>query len=622
MKINCCIAAAILAYCAAATPTFSNSTKPQPSPSLPSDPISLLISPIGIVKPITPTKFSNTSDHPGNLEDFPTISEDYTLQEHDKNGTHRPNHHHTGGHGPVIHPAPKNHKNGTLRNSHDLANKLHDLMTIKDHGKNGTTEPMFHPDGLGGPGPVMQPPRPTVQHNATTGKYHPHSVLDIFGAHKKGNLTAVAKTNKTTKASPEEEEPVIVFYISSRNDGKPGNCPSKALHPREIIHNHDQDHTIIDDCKINTAEKNYKEANAIISQAKTEISSVHSDKTSNSHKTIADASNELNGMVDLPPHLREFYLDQLAKLNATSANTFTDSSSSNTSLDTYTKSDPKDGTSSTDSQYHSVNVTTVNSHDELAIDGHVPIDLSSKTSSETHIQPKPTSLPSASSLISSTVATSSHTEVPSFVTSIRKPSTSEFASATSASESWISSSKHLLIPSSTTASTIRTSAPMNSTHIRGDVGDISTKHSSIPSSTTLLTITTSAPQNATQSKGHKLGEIFTRFGRPKSITTSPSPTSTKEIEAASTHSSPLPTSSFIDNGDDDEEVPNSDIVGSNGQELAPVQTQRRGQMAYVNEIQLLNKSHMERVVACKSNVTCISETNRNFALALGQLKYN
>ncbi|KUJ06487.1 uncharacterized protein LY89DRAFT_678752 [Mollisia scopiformis] len=685
MKINCCIAAAILAYCAAAAAAASpNPTSTMTSASLPSEPVSLFVFPDGAIKSKTPGSSNTASKNPGNLEDFPTIREDFSLNHH-KNGTHRSGYrpgYRPGGHGPVVHPHHgKDHKNETLSKEHHLDARALDHK----HGKNSTINhyrPIFRPMGHGGYGPVMLPPHPVAKHNASHGMHshpaakhnttigkqshhgakhnftlgmHSHPVakhnttLEKQHAHienwknkiisdfKKGNLSVVEMlkalhvlhgsqpanitspaTLNTTSAAPQtEDEAIMSYFISSSEDAQPGNCSMrKAIEARKIIHNHDQDHTIVDDCKITSAEKTSKEASSIISKTKTEITNVHSDKTSNKHKTLADASDEINGMVDLPPQLVDYYLDQLAKMNASNANTFNNTTGGKTTLKTYTKTDPKEGTGSSDTNYRSINVTSVNRHEELEMDGHVPISVNSKAYNET---PALSSSSLLSSIEHSSVATSLDVKLTPTVHSSIEPAITHEASTTSFSKSSISL-EHSSTPSPTTFSSVTTSTPDATAEANKKLASVLASRlraisvhttTDSPKETTQPSTSTSEQENDNQPTATSTNEEETPIQTPK-------PSTDAKKKLASLLRPKFGGQTSTDSASAKKTT--SPEETSNGGETT--QPERRGQKAYINEVARLSKVHMDATSACKSNVTCVAESNQNYALALSEVKYH
>lgn len=571
MKINDAIAAAILAYCVVAAPTSLNSTA-ENSAALPSEPILQMISPSGLLQPVSPKKQNATRSEIGNLEDFPTIIEDHHGNEDEEpRPPFRP--FGRGGHGPVVNP--------------------------KHHPQNKTSKTWFHP-ATGGP----------LHHN-----HHNITLIPVNVTHP----TPLKDIDETPASDVGE---IKVSYRSTSNDS--GTCSAKANAKRSIGHEHDQEHTIIDECDTYTKEENSKTGDTITSHGRVHVGTVHSDRVGESHRNFNDGVNKIDGVEglnDLPPQLQENYLDELAKLNTTKMNYDINEKHNNSTLTTDTKSNPNDGSSSSETDLHTINISSHRVHDEVKVDTK-PAASVDNTQDKKATQSSSLPLPASSSI--SSVETSAHVEPTPTSQSSKVDSTSTPSTVYSTSTSTptpvallIESLFHLLAtrthsiarPSSTFASSSvieskseskPSMVPASSSFIESN---IQSKSTPTPTATTTTTITST-----------------TKVSVPTMTKNKPR-LKTKATSSSSSSSKPTPTSAGpVD--DEDIPVPESEMKGPDGEELEPIRSQRRGdQRAYLANVQKLNTKHMNEVQVCKSNITCIAASNREFATALADLDY-
>ncbi|CZR58378.1 uncharacterized protein PAC_08270 [Phialocephala subalpina] len=639
MKINCCIAAAILAYTAIAAPVKNTRTS---SPGL--EPIPLMVRTDGIIVALAIANDPKTaSENPTNLEKYPTISKSFEQLKDNALGRvgllpNTPAQHRTG------------HKNKTsTKQDHAPLNnffqqKIADAFKL---GSNVTTKPpppAWKP-GEGGPRPATQPPRdknttlgerddvhnPFVRgggHDLAMAPSHPEAGKDVIltkrdadvaaqrlvDDFKNGNLTAAKlfsakglilalKPENNIAQSTFNDALLSYFHRAVHGVFGGGNCTSTKVQARKIKHNHDKESKIFDDCKIKTEEKTYREANTIVDHARTRISTVHSESSREKHQTIDDAAETLKSLDNLPLELRNYYLDELAKLNSTTNNTFDSKTESDTSADSWTKSDPEDGTIVRSGfEFNSSSKAQNKIHEEAVID-----------------------LSKATSLVATKV--SSATETPKLSSSFSIPSFSGTTTTRSSGKSMSTVSSSTLFVSTTSESnTIATSstAPLSSIHSNilpantqaasgtaatsSSAGLLSSTSSTIrpesTSSASSLTLTSSASKNSTEAKSTSFPDFLSLMNKHRPSRVSPSTTSVEETPSSKTSnvallssstSSPVIRSSSstlasgtgsvqasqvsaptsrptIDDDDlDDDKVPNHEIAGSKGEELHPVQ---------------------------------------------------
>lgn len=382
MKLTSCIAAAILAFCAAAAPV--NITNVETSVALPSEPILIFTSPTGLIKPASPRKPNIMSIESGKLEDFPRV-----VENQHGNNTANPN------------------------------------------------RPMFRPNGHGGHGPVVHP-RPEINHDATLQWQETvsatdgplHSNITLINSIKNTlglNIRHLASLEKTDNKLPASKGDEVSVSFHSTGDETQGKCVAKAHGTRSIDHEHDIEHIVIDECDANTREDNSKQGDTITSKSRTSISSVHSDHSGESHKDFEDGAGSpsgLDGLNDLPPQLREHYLDELAKLNSNNMNRKIDQTHSNSTLTTDSTINAKEGSSSTETRLHTINMTVHKDHDEVKIDIKRPVPLDhSMVKSEIHTSSLSPLKPSSISSV--------HTAAPIESTSSSQSTTAKETSTTS-----------------------------------------------------------------------------------------------------------------------------------------------------------------------------------------------
>lgn len=257
----------------------------------------------------------------------------------------------------------------------------------------------------------------TLSHGANTKDDAARELVDAF---MNGTLTAadIMKGKDAIKAAQTSTElrnkndetdqgirAAILSLLARVTEGQinPGRYAPKEIGRRKIIHEHDKETTVSDDYKLSSIETNYQEADTIISHAKTEINSMHTESTTEKHKTIIDATDGIKGITDLPQELRDYYLDELAKLNSTSANTFDSKIANDTAAEIYSKHNVNDGTGKTEVNIHSNSSTSVKSHEEVIIDSLKPTSLDeAEVQSETEIPASSSSATESTSLKSTT----------------------------------------------------------------------------------------------------------------------------------------------------------------------------------------------------------------------------
>lgn len=531
MKINNAIATAILAYCVVAAPASVNSTT-EKSAALPSEPILHMVSPPGLLQPVSPKKPKATRVEAGNLEEFPEIVEDYHNHENEDEELHRSflRPFGRGGHGPVMHPRPDHHHDGE-----------------KEKG-------WFHP-ATGGP-----------LHDSTLAPVNNTrpAPLDNFDA-------------DTTPSSDADE--IRVSHRSTSNDS--GTC-FKANAKRSIGHEHDQEHTVIDECDTNIKEENSKQGDTITSHSRTHVGTVHSDRVGESHKDINDGLNKadgIEGLDDLPPQLREHYLDELAKLNATGMNYEISQKHNNSTMTTDTKSNPKDGTTSSETDLHTIDMTVHRVHDEVKVDTKGPVSLE-YSEGRNEAQTSSLYLPesSSTSVVEPTPASQSSKAHGTYTFSTAYATTSPTATSAKAPASSFSTI--------TWSNVLPGKASVSSSFVESK--SESKRRSTPPTTASVLTLTKT--------------KLLTKT---KVASSSSKPTSTAAAD------------------DENIPVPDSEIKGSNGEDLEPVRSDRRGdQRVYLASVQKLNTKHMNEVQSCKANMACIKVSNREFAGALADLDYS
>ncbi|KAE8442334.1 hypothetical protein EG329_003467 [Mollisiaceae sp. DMI_Dod_QoI] len=558
------------------------------------------------------------------------------------------------------------------------------------------SQPSVYSPEKGNDGTVVQSPHPDDNQNNNHRKREANVLPAAVNAFIAGNLTAVevskerelirAAQLKSTLASdssskalaiPSTLTEAVLSYLDRVADGviQTGNCTSKQVERRKIKHEHDKSNNVIDDCIIKTHEKTYKEAKAIISRTRTRINTFHTESSSETHKTIDDAADGINSLARLPSEIRDFYLDQLARLNLTSANTFNTTTIGNTTSESWTKTDPDDGTMDSKSKVHKHGKTTTNSHEEVIIDFDKPISIAeSNFRSASEVTAKLDSRSPTGFLSTSFVATS-----PTFertAAPVKMLSTSSSSSMAPISTPFaalaapLSPSTRAAQPATTLLTrpsiTSATSASSPSSQFI-TTQEASTTSSRKPTRTrlrhpfftrTYRPTAESSTQLTEETSSSKISrnqalQAFSRKYQPKSLPTSTNPameTSNIEIpsigivlrktlQPASTPSALTPTtiissittfqdpnpSSFSTNTlkyeDYEGEEDAKDIVGSHGEELetVPYLQQKRDQTSYVAAIQKLNEKHMEEMQVCKANATCVTESTIRFALAVSEL---
>ncbi|KAF8856836.1 hypothetical protein BDZ45DRAFT_789742 [Acephala macrosclerotiorum] len=647
MKINCCIAAAILVYGATAAPVNNTRTSLDLL-----GPISLLVSPDGIIRPAIAKNPSKPSENPTNLEKFPIISEALSLI---------PLHH-------------KGHKNKTSKKQDHspldkfLQQKIADAFS-REHDLNITTKPpppVLQP-GQGGLGPATQPSRgqnttlakrdnydpfaeglvhgPMQGSGLETGKDVELSKRDAGAAaqglvddFKNGNLTAarlfslkgaILSLQPEDRTTQHNVNKAVLSYFQRAVHGifERENCTLTKVQPRSINHSHDKESKIINDCKIKIEEKTYKEANTIVDHARTRISTVHSESSREKHKTLDDAADTIKTLANLPPELRTFYLNELAKLNSTSNNTFDSKTESETSTDSWTKTTSEDGSVvGSGFEFNTSSKTHNKVHEEVVIDLTKPSSVAatqvnseiriSKPSSSfsivslggitTAASDKLTSTASSSSYASTTsasnkIATSSSASLSS-IPSTFLPASTQAPSSTVGSSSAVSlssseptsTSSSSLVASTSTPSTSKSSIGFKTVDIPSLMSRIREYQStmSTSSSSTTLSSTTSSISSEAKSFSRSSSKISviaplssTSALRSSSSTLSSSTTSLKTTSSSSSiptsstiststtslsspsSSTPIPTSSSLPNDDDIEEPPTH---SSSGEPLLPV----------------------------------------------------